>query len=284
MSFTVAVLAYGDHPALLDRCLSSLAQRADWSHVAEVRLGFNAVSEATRQTALKWAAELPVKVLAFEPTDRQNVCKYPLMRRMLYEPGYEVQTPHFMWFDDDSYLKSSGVLTACHEMLTRDYAVIGRPYRLQAGYRGDQPQWIARQKWFNRRVVRTRDPAVTWFPQGAWWAAKTAVLKEWDWPSPELRHRGGDVLFGALIHQQQLPWSRWDSDTVGINADETGKASSSPRRGMNEQPLGIKDRPADPAIHQFVVGVTRLPSDTPVCEAMPASTLLHPYPITRLRR
>ena len=79
-----------------------------------------------------------------------------------------------------------------------------------------------------------------------------------DWPIPQLHHRGGDTLLGALIHQQGCAVARFNKD-VWINADEAGRPSKARRRGMDAAPLWRRWRRAvsDDLSHQdFVIQVT----------------------------
>lgn len=201
--FDIMVLAYGDYPELLQRCLGSLTEFANWRLVEEVQLGLNEVSWATHGVIGSWLEHVPVPVRIFNC--KQNAYKYPLMRRMLYGHGRPIVPKNLMWFDDDSYLTSSNVLPECNERLALN-SLVGRPYRLSQGYGGQQPNWIRKQPWYAGRGFSGGNPNCTWFPQGAWWAADRQFIQKWDWPTKELKHRGGDVMLGALLYQQQTPW------------------------------------------------------------------------------
>lgn len=244
--FTIVVLAYGDHPELLERCLVSLQKYADWSLVDHLRIGLNAVSEQTRKVIHGLFDASSVRVQVFD--QRTNVYKYPLMRRMLFDHSYPIRTPDVMWFDDDSFLTAPGVLERCSDLL-QTVDVVGRAYRLPNGLRGQQVEWIEKQQWYTGVPTHLGQAEETWFPQGGWWATRMSVLWDNDWPSKELKHRGGDVMFGQVIRQRKLAWAR-ESAGVAVNANEKGQHSRSPRRGFDEQPLGIK-LPPPPVDHGF---------------------------------
>lgn len=55
--FTVAALAYGDHPELISRCLDSFENLSGWEMVQEIRLGGNELSRRSRE-AIEARADL----------------------------------------------------------------------------------------------------------------------------------------------------------------------------------------------------------------------------------
>lgn len=264
--FTLAVLMYGDHPELAERCLGSLQKYADWSQVNHLRIGLNAVSNRTKDVIHGLFDNASVPVLVFDQST--NVYKYPLMRRMLFTHSYPIRSPYLMWFDDDSYLTAPGVLERCRTNLEQGADVIGRAYRLPNGLRGQQVEWVKRQQWYRGVPVELGKAEDTWFPQGGWWATKMEeVLRLNDWPTKELRHRGGDVLFGQLIRQQGLRWAR-GSEGVAVNANDKGQHSRSPRRGYDELPLGIMLPPpaVDHGFPSYIWGTGAWPTSTPLEE------------------
>jgi hypothetical protein len=101
--------------------------------------------------------------------------------------------------------------------------------------------------------------------QGAWWIADPAFLARWDYPFPELRHNGGDVLLGELCRQQGASTFAY-RDGVAINACPAGHESRAARRGLRTQPLWHDydpDRPADLSHHRWDWVVTRYGATKP---------------------
>lgn len=277
--FTIGVLCYGGHPDLAHRCLNSIRTFADAELVQDIVIGLNDVAPATKQVVRDLFEKSSRRVLCFETAG--NCYKYPMLRRMLFDANWGVRTPYFMWFDDDSYLTESGVLRRCQFAFEHeDTDVVGRAYRLPNGYRGDQVEWIKRQEWYSGVSVELNKADDTWFPQGGWWAVRTKVLQTWDWPSKELRHRGGDVLFGALIRQQHLRWFRYNTG-VAVNADAHGNHSRSPRRGFNEVPLGVDLRNKPVVDHNFPMLVWGLGDRRPPNLELPDETAGEEFPIVR---
>lgn len=250
--FTVLILTYGDHQPLAQRCLKSIIASADWSLIADVRIGCNAVTEAT--VAYLQDAQLNVQAPCWLVHERRgaNVGKYPLMRRMLYDPEHPITTPYVMWFDDDSYIKPGQTSAWWRKMADAAirHDIIGKRYRIALN--GNQRRAVTSQPWYTARAWPLLPKPVS-FCQGGWWAARYAELKRWNYPFPELYHNGGDVILGALSYQQMWRW--YDTNEgVAINADEHGLESRSKRRGLTTKPLWhdyVPGRQPDLSHHDF---------------------------------
>ena len=74
---TICALLYGDHPDLADRCLRSIVDTVGES--AALRIGLNAVSPPVAAWVKAWARPDEIWESA------ENICKYPMMRRLFYE-------------------------------------------------------------------------------------------------------------------------------------------------------------------------------------------------------
>lgn len=227
--FLVCALFHGDHPALARRCAQSLAALRDTGRV-DLRIGLNAVSPATRQVI----GELLPGVQAVD-ADPQ-IYKYPMMRRLVHE--YTGAATHLMWFDDDSCLLPG--LDVARWLDGVSGAALTAHGTLGAAYLREQSpaehDWIRAQPWYTGRPL----PRATRFSTGGWFVAPLAMLRRFDWPPPSLRHNGGDVALGALCHQQGL-YVMDCHGGIAINADDSLVASSAPRRGYSEPPLGLAD-------------------------------------------
>jgi hypothetical protein len=232
--FTICSVLYGDYPQLADRLLGSLSSFVD---KFELRLGLNDVSQATHDMIYD-------NGLSMECVDvgKPPFYKYPLMRRLLFDQP--ITTPYVMWFDDDSYIKESAPSDwferVADKMRTAD--MISKIYTMRL--KGNQAHWIEDQPWFTGKSI----PRTVNFAQGGWWVIETEILQKWNWPPPGDWHNGGDVMMGHLLHQQNLKLRNFE-DHLGINADDTGKASSAKRRGANTRPLGADyERQSQPAV------------------------------------
>lgn len=247
MTISILALFYGDYPAYAQRCLSSIekAIRREGCRAVEVRLGANSVSAEVEALLRQFAEKCPLPVYLFEAAD--NLGKYPMMRRMLYDVRAPFTATHVMWFDDDAYLLDGFSWQPLAEALTV-VDVVGRLYRWF--WQPGQASWARRQPWCahperlpSERAVRdaqsgprSKRPYLT-FPQGSWWVAPYEFLRKWDWPSPEIHHNGGDSMFGVLCDQQGKKMQQFE--WVCVNADLHGRESQAPRRGLNEKPTGV---------------------------------------------
>tara|TARA_Y100001938_G_scaffold136815_1_gene200178 strand:+ start:35995 stop:36633 length:639 start_codon:yes stop_codon:yes gene_type:complete len=175
----------------------------------------------------------------------ENIHKYPLMRRMFHDPDNPINTSYVMWFDDDSYLRTDECrhyetwLDDINDFMKR-YAMLGAVYTKRI--EGNQVAFIEDQPWYNGKSVE--DPIK--FITGGWWCLRTEIITLFDWPVSALDHRGGDVLLGELLRQQNGRMKSFNQH-VAINADENGRQCKSPKRGYDSRPIG----------HDYDPGVTK---------------------------
>ena len=243
---TICALFYGDHGEYARRCLGGLANNLKEGRpfTLDIRLGLNVVSPGVSDYILKWAEDVAgryqLPILVYSP--KRNALKYPLMRRMFHTPveGHPLGE-HVMWFDDDAYLEPGFQWRRMLECAA-DKDMIGHMYHwfIQDG----QFEWVKKQWWYNPDVG---DPLLAGgrpcflFVQGSWWVIRSEILREYDWPIPQLRHNGGDSMLGELCRQQRLRLAHYE-ERVKVNADIEGRNSAATRRGYHEPPLG-----SDPA-------------------------------------
>lgn len=249
MKFTLCVLLYGDYPDLARRCLNSIWSRlsSGQEYIADIRLGLNAVSPATR-SVIDWFTEnvkahYAIPIIQFECLD--NACKYPMMRRMLLQDETSPAS-HVMWFDDDSYLNSDNAQDWWYSVsgASEQAGMLGKIYWLY--FNTTQWEFIREQPWFNPDVgkpsefhYRAMRKSAFKFCTGGWWVVKYEIFKKHDWPPLSLKHCGGDSLLGELCRHQGYKLQNFE-DGVRINADDEGRHSKAPRRGYTERPIGFR--------------------------------------------
>jgi hypothetical protein len=230
---TVCVLLYGADDYCFRMAQRVLNQRFKTlgSVTRDVRFGLNAVGEATRNLLAQVVSDyFPEAVVIDCP---ENIHKYPMMRRLLYEKP--LQSRLTMWFDDDSCIAEN---TDVAVWLTRirqqmcAYTMLGSVHKER--FVGNQAEWIKAQPWYNGK----EPSAYTQFAAGGWWVTQTEALRIFNWPPAELKHRGGDIMLGELLRQHDLPLGHF-RDGVWINANEHGIESQSTRRGVIEAPVGV---------------------------------------------
>jgi len=207
--FTVNVLLYGDYPDLAQRCLEPILK---FDEPFNLVVAMNAVSEETR----KYVSSIPTQLVI---DNVHNEYKYPVLKRMIRLS----QSPYFMWFDDDSYVKEPlGFLKRVKEHMTAD--MIGWMY--EGFLRGKQSKWVARQPWYTGKEIK--EPVS--FIHGSWWTATRQMLLDSGWPWDDVRHRGGDIGLGLWMHQQNRTMREFTDDLV---------FNMAARRGYDEQVVGF---------------------------------------------
>ena len=249
---TICILTFGDHLERLQRALRSIERAIpeNMPVVKEIRIVLNACTERVRDWVGAWARELVSMQPGIEVTQYQtaeNQFKYPIMRKLFRQP--EVTTPYVMWFDDDSYFEDPLPAVWWDNMLSKmaDADMLGQIWLMPV--QGNQLEWVKTQPWFNPEIPvvppkRVDGKPVFEFCVGAWWVARAAMLREYDWPVAEIRHNGGDSMLGELLRHQGLRMVRFISgsddkhDGVRINADTGGRHSMSKRRGHDENRVG----------------------------------------------
>ena len=259
MSISVAILMYGDHADFAKRCLGSIQATIDPSVVSEIRIGLNACCPASRAAAEVFAASVGVRTLLYEPSDRSNRLKYPMMRKMWYDHDRPITADHVMWFDDDSFIAATRRWWKDIDAATINFRLIGAKYTMRLPYPGPVVRAIESQPWYTGKSVRP--PYRPEFCTGGWWVAPVSVLKKWNYPFPEIQHNGGDTILGELFRQQGLDLAHMNSG-VKINADDLGRESRAERRGKSLTRLWYDYVPGklyDLTHHDFTVDVREFP-------------------------
>jgi len=226
--FTVCCLMYGEYPKLAERLLASL-HRFDDTACFDLRIGLNNVCAETARIVEKYVAAMPhVLTMVGNPP----YYKYPMMRRLFHERP--ITTPHIMWFDDDSWIKRTTARNwfSMIEQSLQTAWMVGSIWTW-SHWNANQIAFCKSQPWYAGKPI----PKAIKFCTGGWWACRAELVQRHGWPIPELEHRGGDVLLGALCHQQGYRMQHLTKG-VAINANESGKCSTSPRRGFDQRPCG----------------------------------------------
>lgn len=259
MTISVGILVYGDHADLAKRCLGSIKVTIDPSVVSEIRIGLNACCPETRDAAEAFANTIGVRTLLYEPSDRANRLKYPMMRKMWHDPERPVTAPYVMWFDDDSYVAATREWWSRAAAASLSFRLLGAKYNMRSPYPGPLVRAIEAQPWYTGQSVRP--PYRPEFCTGGWWVAPYAVLKKWNYPFPELQHNGGDTILGELFRQQGLDLGHFNHG-VKINADALGRESKAKTRGQTTSRLWFDYAPGklyDLTHHDFTVDVREYP-------------------------
>lgn len=235
--FTVCVLLYGEHTDLAKRCLNSISTSDFVPYVRDFRIGLNNCCDATKDFAFNWAETVAAQGCTTRCLVTDNELKYPTMRRL-----FRLSRPatYFMWFDDDSVITSADFFEHLDATVRCFFsgisispthlppAVFGEPWVKRRTSKASN--WVSKtMPWAEGKIL----PAKVVFPTGGWWLLHNDVVTSFDWPVPELRHKGGDMLLGTLLACARLWWVRYSPPGLAINADENLVSSKSPRRGRS---------------------------------------------------
>jgi hypothetical protein len=222
--FTVAVLTWGDHLDLVQRCLRSL-----WStlpnELCEIVVAANAPSQESRH----WLEEI---------FNQQRVDRLLLSERNLYKCpmlGHVLNVArgdYLWWFDDDSHVTDPGAFARWWEQVQASSPrVVGWGATAIAHWLdgfadlNEARQWVTQASWF-RGLEPPGGPAGPedwWFLTGGSWWMRVSALRALLWPDPRLQHVSEDILLGEAIRQQG-----WHL----ANVIDPGVAfSDAPRRG-----------------------------------------------------
>lgn len=216
----VCVLFYGaeeQHFKLAQRVLNE-PMRCLAKRNIEFRFGCNAVGAATTTFLVQQIAEHFHDAVLFHSAE--NIMKYPMMRRMFHSPP--IRAPITFWLDHDSYLSPTVDVDDWLSRVTKQVDGCNMVGSIQkARLSGEQMQWAEKQPWFKKELV---NPYVM-YPTGGWWAIKTELLRQFDWPPPDFQQKGGDVMFGALFKHQGLPFCHFRED-VCVRANDAGVESA----------------------------------------------------------
>jgi hypothetical protein len=228
----VCVLFYGSDDycyQLAQRVLNDPMRRLAQQNV-EFRFGFNAIGAETRAFVSQQIADHFSGATVVDCPE--NIYKYPIMRRMFYaEP---LQARAVMWFDDNSCITPDTDIDHWLSRIMRQLdgcALLGSVYT--QGLVGRQADWIKAQPWY---AGKQPGPYVK-YAADSWWVMRAEPLVQFDWPSTDIAHHGGDVMLGELCRQQDLTLCHF-RDGVLINANSSGVEGAS-RRGFDAQPVGF---------------------------------------------
>jgi len=206
---TLCVLAYGPHATLAGRFLESLYTFTD-PRLFHLRAGLNEAAPATHRLFRKYSGQFKNIGLFIAP---KNVFKYPMMRRMFYEPP--ISTRWTIWCDDDTHFTRPDWLQrlALKIEYSPTVSMWGKPYVL---WRRDKfiLDWIREASWYRGlpslrgKDINGKDAAKFSFATGGFWAIRTGTLRRLNWPDPRLIHVTGDFLLGEPHHGAVRLWGK----------------------------------------------------------------------------
>jgi GT2 family glycosyltransferase len=221
---TICVLAYGPNVQLAERFLTSLYACTD-ARLFSLRAGLNEAAPATQRLFRDYAANFNNISIFDEP---KNVFKYPIMRRMFYETT--LATDWTIWCDDDSHFTRPDWLQRLAFKIesSPEVTMWGKAYVL---WRRDRfiLNWIKAATWYRGLLcLRGKDlngkNALKFsFATGGFWAIRTDILRQLNWPDPRLVHVTGDFLLGEALRQNCLAIGHFD---YGVKINDAPRRNS----------------------------------------------------------
>jgi hypothetical protein len=187
----------------------------------EFRFGCNAVGAETSSFLSGQIAEHFRDALVVNKPE--NIMKYPMMRHMFHDK--RISAPVTIWFDHDSCIAPSANANRWLDRVLRQLAgcdMVGSIYRSKLS--DAQVDWVKQQSWF------TGQPGGPYVQHalGGWWAIRTELLYQFNWPDRTLKQKDGDVIIGELFRQQGLLVSHFRDD-VKINVNDAGVEAAAAR-------------------------------------------------------
>ena len=187
---------YGNYPHLGKRFLQSLDTYTP-SELFTLRIGLNAVCHETMRLVEDYKQQRP-ETLILE--SKENLGKAPMMRRLFHETP--IETPWTLWFDDDSHpIRSDWLTSLAMQIAYRpEISMFGKKCLLNAD--DEALELIRAADWYQNRPWLERDQVPYFdFVTGGYWAIRTAVIHQLDWPDRRLVHYVDDYAMGEALRQ-----------------------------------------------------------------------------------
>jgi len=222
---TICVVAFGPHANLTKRFLESLYRHTP-TELFQLRAGLNEVEPATEHAFLA-AGKRYGNVTIYRET--RNIFKSPLMRRLFHERP--LTNPWTLWCDDDAqFTKSDWLHRLAWRIETAPNVVMWGKEHFATRSNMFLEEWIKTANWYRHLALRLwadengASTKLFRFAAGGFWAIRTDVLHQLDWPDRRLLQAGDDLLLGEALRQNQL---RLGNFTYGVEIHQT------PRRNAN---------------------------------------------------
>lgn len=230
---TICVIFYGPHSALAETFLTQLYRYTD-ANLFTLRVSLNEVEPRTHQLVAEAASEYGNIEIT---VSRVNIFKNPMMRRLFYEKP--LQSKWLVWFDDDSYPIKSDWLQRFALRMERHSTCSQWGFTYFVRFDDGHPiaRYVRQAPWYRNKPFRCSEkggglPYRTLFITGAFWAIRTCVVHQLDWPDPGLVHESEDVILGEALHQNNLAFRSFEYG-VRINTAPRRNAEVIARLGLN---------------------------------------------------
>lgn len=192
---SVLVGCYGDYPEYSLRCLRSILDRCVDRSAFDLHVGLNQCGPETTRVAREFFDSDKIDSL-FE--SRANINKDPMMRILIER----TQTPYILWFDDDSH-----VLQGWDEPLLKfiqecqPFDAAGHVFFCHRS--PEYFRFLQQRPWWRGEEVylEAADRERVLFPTGGFFLARTAFLRQMNFPDRAMVKHLDDLLLGDCLHQ-----------------------------------------------------------------------------------
>ena len=229
MNLEVLICCYGDYPDITLPTLQKIISLADHPENLRIHVGTNACGKKTTDF-LRQAYDAGDITTLVECKENRN--KDPTMRVLIEH----VEEPYFVWFDDDTYPTKKGWNTKVLSIIEENkFDVAGFVHTTNRNIYPGYKEFLSKRPWFTgwdttakAADANLHENAV--FAHGAFWIARTAYLREHDYPDRDMIKKADDMLLGEMIvHTDGKLLS------VGELWDKWIRVNKGPRRGTGER-------------------------------------------------
>lgn len=226
--FTICVLCFGPYHELHRRCLESIFATVPRDRF-DLRVGANAVTEPGLSWLRSMVGHQITKLYEADP----QIFKYPMMRRMYWDPECPLGTNYVVWFDDDSWAKPKWHIQLARTIVTnhtnqcRLYGIRFvhdlAPY-IKQGKRPDlwfrAAPWYNGRHWEDGRNTESPNGGRVVFASGGCHCIGVDSIRRGQIPDERLQNNGGDITVGGQNHQAGYKMKDWNRGKVWVQSSD----------------------------------------------------------------
>lgn len=201
---TICVLCHGEYFGLHQRCLESIRKTVPREFM-DLRVAMVQVGSKTKRYVRRLE---PDHMYLIEKPQ----LKYPVMRKMLWDPKKPVTTPYVAWFDDTAAVANGNWMWHLGSTIEKQTLPIGmyglKLYTvLESTSSYDPAHWFKAAPWYRGKLLRNHAGAeaangrVVHYCAGWFWCSPMEVIRTCDIPCPRLGQKGGEITVGEQLHQ-----------------------------------------------------------------------------------
>jgi hypothetical protein len=236
--YTICVLMYGDYHDLHKACLNSILRTVPPKR-RQLRIATNAICQQSKNWLDRLHGDGEIHTLMH---NRENIKKYPAMRKLFHDPANPITDRWVIWFDDDSICSRDDewweklgqvIVTASpkHQKIVGSVRIWN--------FNPAQLKWMSTRPWYRNRPWQLKNGREApngnkvLFACGGFWAAEMDALRAAMVPDEQIGHNGGDYMVGAQLWQAGYGVYSWNNQKQFVHTSSVG------RRGLKEVHTGM---------------------------------------------